>query len=230
VSTVPLTSLLMYAMEPKPPQAVIDAAKSLEFRSVITVNLMLDLPQMTKDTWIYCHDEGLGFARLHEPRNWSPDMAPKGKTSVVLEYFCSKDDAVWKMSEAAMVEWGKKDLCRLGFVKPEQILGGFTVRAANAYPVYGQGYLEKLKRMRDYIEAQERVAIVGRGGTFRYNNADHSVEMGLVTAQMINGEVTKAAVLDINTDLEYHEKDMVEASLGADAELVRPAAGGGTKI
>ncbi len=226
VSTVPLTSLLTYALDPKPPQAVLDAAKSLEFRSVITVNLMIDQPQMTKDTWIYCHDEGLGFARLHEPRNWSPDMAPKGKTSVVLEYFCTKEDDVWKKSEQEMVDWGKRDLCRLGFVKPEQILGGFTERAANAYPVYSLGYLEKLKRMRDYIEALERVAIVGRGGTFRYNNADHSIEMGLVTAQMINGEVTKAAVLDINTDLEYHEKGMVDAGL-ADGELVRPAATGG---
>lgn len=226
VSTVPLTSLLVHALEPRPPQEVIDAATSLEFRSVITVNLMLDVPRMTKDTWIYCHDEGLGFARLHEPRNWSPDMAPPGKSSVVLEYFCTKDDEVWRKSEQEMVEWGKRDVCRLGFVRPEQIIGGFTVRAGNAYPVYSLGYLAKLKAMRDHIERLDRVAIVGRGGTFRYNNADHSIEMGLVTAQMINGEVTKAAVLDINTDLEYHEKDMVDAGL-EDAELVRPAAAGG---
>ncbi len=225
VSTVPLTSLLCYGLVPKPPQPVLDAAKSLEFRSVITVNLMLDLPQMTKDTWIYCHDEGLGFARLHEPRNWSPDMAPAGKTSVVLEYFCTKEDAVWKKSEQEMVEWGKRDLCRLGFVKPAQILGGFTERAGNAYPVYSLGYHDKLKRMRDHIEGLDRVAIVGRGGTFRYNNADHSIEMGLVTAQMINGEVTKAAVLDINTDLEYCEKDLVSTNL--ESEVVRPAEGSG---
>ena len=221
VSTVPLTSLLVHALEPKPPQEVQEAAKSLEFRSVITVNLMLDVPRMTKDTWIYCHDEGLGFARLHEPRNWSPDMAPAGKTSVVLEYFCTKEDEVWRKSEQEMVEWGKRDLCRLGFVKPEQILGGFSARAGNAYPVYSLGYLDKLKTMRKHIESLERVAIVGRGGTFRYNNADHSIEMGLVTAQMINGEVSKADVLDVNTDLEYCESNLVQASLGGD--VVRPA-------
>jgi protoporphyrinogen oxidase len=222
VSTVPLTSLLCHALDPAPPAAVTDAAKSLEFRSVITVNLMLDVPQMTKDTWIYCHDEGLGFARIHEPRNWSPNMAPEGKSSVVLEYFCTKGDAVWQKSEAEMVEWGRRDVCRLGFVKPEQILGGFTSRAANAYPVYSIGYLDKLKTMRKHIEQLERVAIVGRGGTFRYNNADHSVEMGLVTAQMINGEVSKAAVLDVNTDLEYCENNLVQASLGG--PVVKPDA------
>jgi len=221
VSTVPLTSLLVHALQPRPPPDVIEAAKSLEFRSVITVNLMLDVPQMTRDTWIYCHDEGLGFARLHEPRNWSPAMAPPGKSSVVLEYFCGKDDAVWRKSEQEMVEWGRKDLCRLGFVRPEQILGGFTERAGNAYPVYSLGYLEKIKAMRRHIEGLDRVAIVGRGGTFRYNNADHSIEMGLVTAQMINGEVSKAVVLDVNTDLEYCESNLVQSGLGG--EIVRPA-------
>ena len=143
----------------------------------------------------------------------------------MLEYFCTKGDAVWTKSEAEMVAWGKQDVCRLGFVKPEQILGGFTERAANAYPVYSLGYLDKLKAMRNHIEALDRVAIVGRGGTFRYNNADHSVEMGLVTAQMINGEVSKAAVLDINTDLEYCEKDLVSTNL--ESEVVRPAEGSG---
>jgi protoporphyrinogen oxidase len=221
VSTIPLTALLLHALEPRPPPEVVEAAKSLEFRSVITVNLMLDLPRMTRDTWIYCHDEGLGFARLHEPRNWSPDMAPPDRTSVVLEYFCTKGDEVWRKSEQEMVEWGRRDLGRLGFVKPEQILGGFTARAGDAYPVYSLGYLDKLKAMRKHIEGLERVAIVGRGGTFRYNNADHSIEMGLVTAQMIDGEVSKSVVLDVNTDLEYCESNLVRTGLGG--QLVRPA-------
>jgi protoporphyrinogen oxidase len=213
VSTVPLTSLLAHGLAPAPPAEVIAAAGSLEFRSVITVNLMLAVPRMTADTWIYCHDEGLGFARLHEPRNWSPAMAPDGKSSVVLEYFCTKGDATWRRSEAELVEWGVADLCRLGFVRREQILGGFAVRAADAYPIYSLGYAEQLQRMRRHVESIERLAIVGRGGTFRYNNADHSIEMGLVTAQMIDGKVDRASILDVNSDLEYCEKDVVESKL-----------------
>jgi len=213
VSTVPLTSLLAHGLAPTPPAEVIVAAGSLEFRSVITVNLMLAVPRMTADTWIYCHDEGLGFARLHEPRNWSPAMAPDGKSSVVLEYFCTKGDATWRKSEAELVEWGIADLCRLGFVRREQILGGFVVRAADAYPIYSLGYAEQLQRMRRHVESIERLAIVGRGGTFRYNNADHSIEMGLLTAQMIDGRVDRASILDVNSDLEYCEKDVVESNL-----------------
>jgi protoporphyrinogen oxidase len=211
VSTVPLTALLAFALEPAPPPAVIAAARRLEFRSVVTVNLMLDLPRMTDDTWIYCHDEGLGFARLHEPRNWSPAMAPDGKTSVVLEYFCTKGDVTWSRPEAEMVAWGVKDLCRLGFVRPEQVVGGFTSRAADAYPTYDLGYLDSLRVMRDHVFALQRLAVVGRGGTFRYNNADHSIEMGLVTAQMIHGEVSRARVLDVNSDPEYCESNLAPA-------------------
>jgi protoporphyrinogen oxidase len=218
VSTVPLTGLLAYGLDPKPPQEIIDAALSLEFRSVITVNVMIDKPQMTKDTWLYCHDEGIGFARLHEPRNWSPWMAPEGKTSVVLEYFCTQGDEWWQMSDEELVELGTKDLLRLGFITREQVLGGYPIRAANAYPVYSMGYLDKLTRMRKHIEGLTRVAIVGRGGTFRYNNSDHSIEMGLLTAQMINGEVDESAVLDVNSSLEYGERNLISANAEDNAE------------
>lgn len=214
VSTIALTGLLAHGLEPKPPQDVIDAAKSLEFRSVICVNLMLDMPRMTRDTWIYCHDDGLGFARLHEPKNWSPAMVPDpSKTSVVLEYFCTTGDETWRRSDESIVAWAVGDLCKLGLIKKEQVLGGFCTRAQEAYPVYSIGYAEKVQKMMDYITPLERMAIVGRGGTFRYNNADHSVEMGLLTAQMIRGLVDKADIMKVNTDLEYGEKGLVDGVL-----------------
>ncbi len=214
VSTIALTNLLAYGLTPKPPQDVIDSAKSLEFRSVICVNLMLDMPRMTKDTWIYCHDDGLGFARLHEPKNWSPAMVPDAsKTSVVLEYFCTTGDAVWNKTDEAIVDWAVGDLTKLGLITRDKVIGGFCVRAKEAYPVYSMGYDEKLKKMKDYILPFDRLAIVGRGGTFRYNNADHSVEMGLLTAQMIRGLVDKNDIMRVNTDLEYGEKGLVQGEL-----------------
>jgi protoporphyrinogen oxidase len=214
VSTIALTGLLGHAVVPKPPTEVIEASKSLEFRSVICVNLMLDMPRMTKDTWIYCHDEGLGFARLHEPKNWSPAMVPDAsKTSVVLEYFCTTGDEVWNKSDDAIVAWAVDDLARLKLITKDKVLGGFCTRAKEAYPVYSLGYEAKLKAMKDYVLPLERLAIVGRGGTFRYNNADHSIEMGLLTAQMIRGLVDKADVMSVNTDLEYGEKGLVMGEL-----------------
>jgi hypothetical protein len=45
--------------------------------------------------------------------------------------------------------------------------------------------------------------IIGRYGTFRYNNTDHSIETGLLAAKNILGEHHD---LDrVNADSEYHE-------------------------
>jgi hypothetical protein len=44
---------------------------------------------------------------------------------------------------------------------------------------------------------------VGRGGTFRYNNADHSIEMGLMLARRLLGADINP--LDVNTEAEYQE-------------------------
>jgi protoporphyrinogen oxidase len=214
VSTIALTGLLAFAVEPKPPREVIEAAKSLEFRSVICVNLMLDMPQMTRDTWIYCHDEGLGFARFHEPKNWSPAMVPDPKyTSVVLEYFCTHGDSTWQKSDQDLVAWAVSDLASLNLIRKERVLGGFCVRAREAYPVYSLGYGDRLARMKSWVEDQARLAVVGRGGTFRYNNADHSIEMGLLTGRMIKGEVDKREIMSVNTSLEYGEKNLVTGKL-----------------
>jgi len=209
VSTIPLTELLARVLHPRPPEEVVAAASRLEFRSVICVNLMIDRPQLTRDTWIYCHDRGIGFARLHEPRNWSPEMAPEGRTGVVLEFFCHRGDEVHRKSDEELVQWGIDDLVRLGLVSRGEVLGGFAVRADEAYPVYALGYREALEEMHAHVQGIGRVSLVGRGGIFRYNNSDHSIEMGLVMARLIDSGGDESAVLRVNSSPEYSEKDLI---------------------
>jgi hypothetical protein len=52
------------------------------------------------------------------------------------------------------------------------------------------------------------ISIAGRGGTFRYNNADHSIETGLLVAQNLLGE--SHDVDAVNTEQEYHEEKILE--------------------
>ncbi|HEV2108305.1 MAG TPA: FAD-dependent oxidoreductase, partial [Thermomicrobiales bacterium] len=95
ISSIPLT-LLAQIVEPAAPPDVIEAAKSLTFRNVITVNLMLKKRQVTPDTWLYVHDRNILFGRFHEPKNWSAAMVPGDEyTSLVVEYFCSFGDHIW---------------------------------------------------------------------------------------------------------------------------------------
>lgn len=48
------------------------------------------------------------------------------------------------------------------------------------------------------------VHVVGRGGSFRYNNADHSIEMGLLLGRRLLG--FNVDLLAVNTEQEYQEE------------------------
>ena len=205
ISSIPMT-VLCKITDPPAPDDVLEAANSLDFRDIITVNMMFKKPQVTNDTWLYVHDKNILFGRFHEPKNWSPAMVPGEEyTSLVVEYFCSKGDHIWNMSDEQLVNQTVKHLVEdLHFVKPEEVIGGFTLRATKAYPVYGLGYEEPLTKMKDYIRSIENLQYIGRGGSFRYNNTDHSIETGLLAAKNILGE--KYDLEAVNADQEYHEE------------------------
>lgn len=218
ISSIPLT-VLVKIMEPSAPQDVIDAANSLVFRDIITVNMMFKKRQVTTDTWLYVHDRNILFGRFHEPKNWSPAMVPSDEyTSLVIEYFCTRGDHIWSMSDEELVNQTVKHLVEdLGFVKPEEVIGGFSVRATKAYPTYDVGYQEPLNIMKDYIRGIENLQYIGRGGSFRYNNTDHSIETGLLAAKNILGE--RHDLERVNADAEYHEiKRQKEAQKAASAD------------
>lgn len=204
VSSIPVT-FLVQSMDPPAPPEVIEAARKLTFRNIITVNLMLRRKQVTKDTWLYVHDRNILFGRLHEPKNWSPAMVPGDEyTSIVAEYFCSFGDHIWQMSDEQLVEQTVKHMVDdLQFISREEVLGGFAVRAPRAYPSYVLGYQAHLDVVKRFVYSFENLQIIGRYGTFRYNNTDHSIETGLLAAKNLLGEQHD---LDrVNADQEYHE-------------------------
>jgi protoporphyrinogen oxidase len=204
ISSIPLT-LLAKIVDPAPPADILAAADQLTFRNIITVNLMLKKRQVTNDTWLYVHDRNILFGRFHEPKNWSPEMVPSDEyTSLVVEYFCSFGDHIWSMSEEELVQQTVKHLVEdLKFITPDEVIGGFTIRAPRAYPSYVIGYEKPLAKIKAFIDQLENLQIIGRYGTFRYNNTDHSIETGLLAAKNILGEHHD---LDrVNADSEYHE-------------------------
>jgi protoporphyrinogen oxidase len=207
VSSIPMTELVQI-LSPRADRAVLEATERLTYRGLITVNLMLDRPRVTNDTWVYVQDPAVSFARLHEPRNWSPDMAPVGKTSLVLEFFCEPGDPLWERSDDDLCALAARDLAeKLRFIELHEVLGGFALRSRDAYPRYGLDYRPAVDAIKQYLRSFGNLSIVGRGGTFRYNNTDHAVETGLLAARSILGE---AVDLDsVNSQNEYLEERRV---------------------
>jgi len=204
ISSIPLT-LLAKIIDPAAPPEVLAAADQLTFRNIITVNILLKKPRVTPDTWLYVHDRNILFGRFHEPKNWSPAMVPGDEyTSLVVEYFCSFGDSIWNMSDQQLVDQTVKHLVEdLHFVDRSEVIDGFAIRAPRAYPSYVIGYEKPLALIKDFVESLDNLQIIGRYGTFRYNNTDHSIETGLLAAKNLLGE--RHDLDRVNADQEYHE-------------------------
>ena len=179
VSTMPLTRLLELL---NPPEAIEKAVKNLKYRSLICVFLVLNKKFHTDNHWIYLHDTAVS-GRLHEPKNWSPYMAPKDKTGICIEIFCNKDDEVWKRTDIEIVYEVIKDL---PFIERFEIEDHFVARAKYAYPIYDINYLENLKIVKDFISSYENLFLLGRTGSFKYINMDACMEEGLMLGSSIN--------------------------------------------
>lgn len=205
VSTVPLGRLVLM-LQPQCDAAVAAAANSLQFRDLITVNVILRRKQVSIDTWLYIQDSDIIFGRMHEPKNWSAAMVTDDDhTSLVLECFCSNGDHIWKMSNEEIGQRCVKDLVeKLRFIKEADVEDMLVIRTRGAYPVYDLEYQKKISIVRAYLEKHIGIHIVGRGGTFRYNNADHSIEMGLLLARKLLGQ--NLDHMAVNTEAEYQEE------------------------
>jgi len=204
VSTIPL-GVLPRILEPGCDAKVTEAARGLSFRALITVNVILRKERVSIDTWLYVQDEDILFGRMHEPKNWSPAMVPdQSTTSLVLECFCTKDDHIWQMTDEEVGRRCIEDLeKKLKFIHSSEVIDFCCIRTLQAYPVYDLEYSDKIKTINDFLAGFEGLHVVGRGGTHRYNNADHSIEMGLLLGRKILGYDVN--YMDVNTEPEYHE-------------------------
>src|SRR4029077_16405104 len=140
------------------------------------------------------------------PKNWSPAMvADDHHTSLVLECFCSEGDHIWTMSDEALGRRCTQDLVeKLKFIEERDVEDVLVIRTRDAYPVYDLFYQKKIATIQNELQKYAGLHTVGRGGPFRYNNADHSIEMGLRLARKLLGD--KVDHLDVNMDQEYQEE------------------------
>lgn len=184
ISSIPITELVGL-LEPSPPIEVIEAAGNLKFRSHVSLLIILDKPAVFKDQWIYFPDKEIPFGRMMEPKNFSAKMAPANQTSLLLEFFCWENDAVWNLDKEALIELSMEWLEKLNFVRRGEIVGSFLHREKLAYPVYDLGYKKWLVIIKGYLRKLENLQLIGRAGCFRYNNQDHALEMGILAARNI---------------------------------------------
>ncbi len=184
ISSIPLTALIR-ALHPAPPAEVRQAVAALRYRDLIVSTIMLDREQVTDLTWMYLPEKTIPFGRIHEPKNWSRDLAPEGKTHIVAEYFCFQQDAVWKASDEAITASTVEHLAHMGFIRKREVIGSCVVRAPRAYPLFHVGYERHYETIMAYLKQFKNLQVIGRGGMFRYHNMDHAMESGIDAANEV---------------------------------------------
>jgi protoporphyrinogen oxidase len=204
ISSMPLSELVK-SLFPPPPPSVLGAARQLRYRSLLTVNLLLDQEERLPDTWIYVHDPRVRVGRVQFFSNWSPFMVPNpAQSSRGLEYFCSEGDELWTADNASLIELGKKELHELRLGDPGDVFDAFVIRMPKCYPVYDARYGENLETIRAYLAGFENLQPVGRCGLFKYNNSDHSMLTALLAVENLFG--ADHDLWAVNADDEYLEE------------------------
>jgi protoporphyrinogen oxidase len=181
ISTMPLPELVA-ALGGDSPELE-RAACGLRYRGARFLNLLLDLPDFSENTWIYVPHSRCRMTRIQEPKRRSPGMAPPGKSSLMLEIPCSPGDPVWRMTRDELLEMGLAELQILGFEVRERLIDAFVVSTPHAYPIYTLDYREQRDRLLRFVEQVENLITIGRQGLFRYIFTDTAMEMGMLAAR-----------------------------------------------
>jgi protoporphyrinogen oxidase len=210
VSSAPIRELLS-ALSPTP--LTLSHARALKYRDFLTVVLIGLTQRHWPDNWIYIHDPSVKVGRVQNFRSWSPEMIPDAtSTCLGLEYFCSEGDDLWGMADGDLIALAKQEIAAIGLLRGEEVTDACVVRQKKAYPVYDETYLENLRMIRFELASRfPALHLVGRNGMHKYNNQDHAMMTGMLTAANILAGRTLYDVWQVNEDAEYGEAGVAGA-------------------
>ncbi len=207
IESVPITEFIKL-LDPEVPHEVSDAAGKLRHRNQVYLFITLDKQSVTDDQWIYFPRQENKIARISEMRNFSKAMSPEGKTSLFLEFFCFEGDSIWNMEGSELFEVAMRELSAAGFFRREDVRNYYHIKQKNVYPVYDLDYQVHLGVIKRYLDRFSNLKYIGRPGRFKYNNQDHSLEMGMLAAKsIIDGR--RYDIESIGEEKEYFEKGSI---------------------
>ena len=212
-SSMPVNELINSLTDEAMPPDIYEVSNGLQYRDFITVGLLVDSVNITGknekipiDNWIYIQDSKVKLGRLQIFNNWSPYMVSQpNQVWLGLEYFCSKGDELWRMTDQAFIDFAINELCLTNIINKEAVLDSTILREEKAYPSYFGSY-NRFDVVKEYLKSFANLYPVGRNGMHKYNNTDHSMLTAIASVEhIIYGAPDKETIWQINTEEEYHE-------------------------
>lgn len=177
VSSLPIDFLLQI-MKPALPEEILHLSKSLRYRSIILAVFFLNKELVTRAATVYFPDEDFIFTRLYEPKNRSNIMTPPGKTCLVLEIPCQKEDRIWSLDDSKLTRQVLLQLLRINLIKEDDIIDSLVFRMNNAYPVLAAGYKDKIETIFKCLGRFKNLKLTGRNGKFVYAHLHDMMKFG----------------------------------------------------
>lgn len=147
-------------------------------------------------------------------------VADQSKVWLGLEYFCNESDDIWKLSDDRLVALATEELSKIGIIEASEVLDATVLRMEKTYPAYFGTY-DRFAEIRQHVDRYQNLFLVGRNGMHRYNNQDHSMLTAMMAVDnIIAGNTDKAALWEVNTEMDYHE----QKSSGAETRQAQMAA------
>lgn len=209
ISTMPITTLVKNM---DPPEHVKKHLNELKFRNTILIYLKVRDKTPFPDQWIYIHSSDLKVGRVTNFRNWTPSINQGNDDTILcLEYWCYEEDSIWKEDNDILIKMATNEIYKTNLICENSIIEGRVIRVPKCYPVYSRGYREHLEQIELFLSKQSNLSCIGRYGSFKYNNQDHSILMGMLVAENIaNGK--NHNLWKINTDYEYQESSKISST------------------
>jgi len=175
ISTIPIPELVK-AVDGVPKE-VVEAANNLKYNSLIIVGIGVDKPKINDFSWVYIPDRDVLPHRVSFPSNYSPYVAPKGKSSVLAEITYREGDEISRMNDKEIVERTVEGLDRLKIIDKnnDDVVVTIVHRFKYAYIIYDLDYIKNIKIITKYF-SKVGIDLVGRFGRWAYLNMDAVVK------------------------------------------------------
>ena len=183
ISTIHLYDLIKALKDV--PKVVIKAVNHLKYNSLITVMLGVDLPKLNDFSWLYIPDKDIKTHRVSFPSNYSKLVAPKGKSSVLAEITCHKNDNLWSRKDEDIAKEMIEDLHRLKIIRKSAVCYTEIKRIGYAYVINDLDYTDNLSVINKYLK-ELGIAQCGRFSEFKYLNMDACIRSAMNRANELN--------------------------------------------
>lgn len=185
VNTLPINSTIKM-LDPLPNKNLIERADNLKFRNLKICLLELDFPKLSNNASIYFPDEHIAITRIYEPKNRSPQMAPRNKTSLAIEIPYSQGDSISILTDDEVIDMVKRTLIKEKFFKDSDVLDNRLIDIKNAYPILKVGEEGNIRELVSFLQSFSNQKLIGRNVEFDYLHTHKIMDKAKLLVNTLN--------------------------------------------